>query len=163
MSHAQEIGGRRVVAMVCTHAHDNHVNRAPALSDRFNAPVLEAPLWNRTARPTASSPAATYCASRIELRVLLNARTPPARPASTPPNWAPSSPAITLSQGGPRRHGGRSYSSFDTINRVDPRHPAHPVRRHTTIRTGNGDSTTIGTEAAHLKDWLARRHDVMLD
>jgi hypothetical protein len=33
----------------------------------------------------------------------------------------------------------------------------------TTIRTGHGDSTTIGTEAAHLKDWLARRHDVMLD
>jgi hypothetical protein len=162
MSHAQEIGGRRVVAVACTHAHDNHVNRAPALSDRFNAPVLEAPLWNRTARPTASSPAATYCASRIELRVLLNARTPPARPASTPPNWAPSSPAITLSQGGPRRHGGRSYSSFDTIIE-SIRGTLLTLSADTTIRTGHGDSTTIGTEAAHLKDWLARRHDVMLD
>ena len=29
------IGGRRVVAVVCTDAHNDHVNRAPALSDRF--------------------------------------------------------------------------------------------------------------------------------
>jgi glyoxylase-like metal-dependent hydrolase (beta-lactamase superfamily II) len=43
------IGGRRVVAILCTHAHDDHVNQAPALSDRFDAPVYlhpaEAPLW----------------------------------------------------------------------------------------------------------------------
>ena len=43
------IGGRRVVAIVCTHAHDDHVNQAPALSDRFDTPVYlhpaEAPLW----------------------------------------------------------------------------------------------------------------------
>jgi hypothetical protein len=88
--------------------------------------------------------------------------TPPARPASTPPNWAPSSPAITLSQGGPRRHGGRSYSSFDTIIE-SIRGTLLTLSADTTIRTGHGDSTTIGTEAAHLKDWLARRHDVMLD
>jgi glyoxylase-like metal-dependent hydrolase (beta-lactamase superfamily II) len=41
-----------VVAVVCTHAHDDHVNQAPALSDRFGAPVLlnpaEAPLWQMT-------------------------------------------------------------------------------------------------------------------
>src|SRR3712207_5266669 len=49
---AQGIGGRRVVAIACTHAHDDHVNQAPALSKRFNAPVLlhpaEAPLWEMT-------------------------------------------------------------------------------------------------------------------
>ena len=46
---ASAIAGRRVVAVVCTHAHDDHVNQAPALSDRFDAPVYlhpaEAPLW----------------------------------------------------------------------------------------------------------------------
>jgi hypothetical protein len=162
MSHAQEIGGRRVVAVVCTHAHDNHVNRAPALSDRFNAPVLEAPLWNRTARPTASSPAATYCASRIELRVLLNARTPrlvlPLRPR-TGHRLHPRSPCPRAAPGAT---GGdltpRSTRSIESIRGI-----LLTLSTDTTIRTGHGDSTTIGTEAAHLKDWLARRHDVMLD
>ena len=46
---AAGVAGRRVVAVVCTHAHDDHVNQAPALSDRFGAPVYlhpaEAPLW----------------------------------------------------------------------------------------------------------------------
>ena len=49
---AQGIGGRRIIAIACTHAHDDHVNQAPALSKRFNAPVLlhpaEAPLWEMT-------------------------------------------------------------------------------------------------------------------
>ena len=46
---AEKIGGRRVVAVVCTHAHDDHVNQAPALADRYQAPILahpaDAPLW----------------------------------------------------------------------------------------------------------------------
>ena len=43
------VGERRLVAVVSTHAHNDHVNQAPALSDRFDAPVYvhpaEAPLW----------------------------------------------------------------------------------------------------------------------
>jgi glyoxylase-like metal-dependent hydrolase (beta-lactamase superfamily II) len=49
---AAAVGDRRVVAVVCTHAHDDHVNKAPALADRFGAPILlhpaEAPLWEMT-------------------------------------------------------------------------------------------------------------------
>lgn len=37
---AAAIGGRRVAAVVWTHAPDDHVNRAPALADRFGAPIL---------------------------------------------------------------------------------------------------------------------------
>ncbi|MDQ1634052.1 MAG: hypothetical protein QOJ32_861, partial [Frankiaceae bacterium] len=43
------VGGRKVVAIACTHAHDDHVNVAPELGRRFGAPVLLNPaddvLW----------------------------------------------------------------------------------------------------------------------
>ena len=57
--------------------------------------------------------------------------------------------AITLSQGGPRRHGGRSYFSFDTIIE-SIRGTLLTLPADTTIRSGHSDSTTIGTEAAGL-------------
>ncbi len=37
---AQGIGRRRAIAIACTHAPEDHVDQAPALSKRFNAPVL---------------------------------------------------------------------------------------------------------------------------
>ena len=34
---AAAVGDRTVTAVVCTHAHDDHVNQAPALADRIAA------------------------------------------------------------------------------------------------------------------------------
>ena len=49
---AEAIGNRRVVAIAATHAHNDHVNAAAALSDKFAAPVLIHPddldLWGET-------------------------------------------------------------------------------------------------------------------
>ena len=70
---AVAVGDRRVLSIVCTHAHDDHVNAAPELSRRLAAPVLP--------------------------------------------------------------------------------HPAE-----TGVRTGHGETTTIGGETAHLGEWLVRRH-----
>ncbi|MBA3605849.1 MAG: MBL fold metallo-hydrolase, partial [Acidimicrobiia bacterium] len=43
---------REVVGIVCTHAHDDHVNVAPALADATGAPILLHPaddvLWKMT-------------------------------------------------------------------------------------------------------------------
>ena len=43
------VGGRRVKAILCTHAHDDHVRVAPALRERVIAPILlhpsDKPLW----------------------------------------------------------------------------------------------------------------------
>ena len=44
---AAAVGDRRVVAIVCTHAHDDHVAGAPALADRFGAPILLHPADRR--------------------------------------------------------------------------------------------------------------------
>jgi glyoxylase-like metal-dependent hydrolase (beta-lactamase superfamily II) len=46
------VGERTVRAIVCTHAHDDHVRVAPALRDRTGAPILlhpdDKPLWELT-------------------------------------------------------------------------------------------------------------------
>lgn len=46
------VGGRTVTAIVCTHAHDDHVRAAPALRSLTGAPILlhpaDQPLWELT-------------------------------------------------------------------------------------------------------------------
>ena len=46
------VGERRLKAIVCTHAHDDHVRVAPALRERAGAPILlhpaDRPLWELT-------------------------------------------------------------------------------------------------------------------
>jgi glyoxylase-like metal-dependent hydrolase (beta-lactamase superfamily II) len=46
------VDGRRVSAIVCTHAHDDHVRVAVALREAVTAPILlhpdERPLWELT-------------------------------------------------------------------------------------------------------------------
>lgn len=158
------IAGRRVVAVVCTHAHDDHVNQAPRLADTFNAPILlnpaEAPLWemthpNRTPDQEIAD-GQIITAGGIELRALV---TPGHSPGSTC-LYAPELKTVftgdTLFQGGPGATG-RSYSSFDTI--IDSiRSTLLPLPGDTEVRTGHGDSTSIGSEAPHLEEWIARGH-----
>ncbi|NED90597.1 MBL fold metallo-hydrolase, partial [Streptomyces sp. SID11233] len=49
---ARAVGNRRVVAIVCTHAHDDHIDAAPALAEVTDASVLlhpeDVPLWKLT-------------------------------------------------------------------------------------------------------------------
>ena len=46
------VAGRAVKAIVCTHAHDDHVRVAPALREATGAPILlhpnDRPLWELT-------------------------------------------------------------------------------------------------------------------
>jgi glyoxylase-like metal-dependent hydrolase (beta-lactamase superfamily II) len=159
---AATVGDRRVVAVVCTHAHDDHVNQAPALAERFSAPILlnpaEAVLWELTwpdREPDGEIPA-TLTAGGIELRALT---TPGHSPGSTclyAPELGTVFTGDTLFNGGPGATG-RSYSSFDTI--IDSiRTSLLTLPGDTTVRTGHGDSTSIGAEAPHLEEWLARGH-----
>jgi glyoxylase-like metal-dependent hydrolase (beta-lactamase superfamily II) len=161
---AAAVGDRRVVAIVCTHAHDDHVNQAPALADRFACPILlnpaEAPLWEMTwpnRGPNQEiADGQTITAGGIELKALV---TPGHSPGSTClyiPELGTVLTGDTLFAGGPGATG-RSYSSFDTI--IDSiRGTLLPLPGDTTVRTGHGDATTIGTEAPHLEEWIARGH-----
>ena len=62
----------------------------------------------------------------------------------------------TLFNGGPGATG-RSYSDFGTIiDSITSKLLTLPA--DTVVRTGHGDSTTIGAEAPQLEEWIARGH-----
>ena len=157
---AEAVGDRRVVAVVCTHAHDDHVNVAPALADRFGAPILlhpaDAPLWEMThpdRKPDAElSDGEVLTADGMTLRVLHTPGHSPGSCSLYAPDLGTVFTGDTLFQGGPGATG-RSFSSFDSI-----RSRLLTLPGDTVVRTGHGDPTTIGAELPHLEEWIARGH-----
>ncbi|MGH3600466.1 MAG: MBL fold metallo-hydrolase [Pseudonocardiaceae bacterium] len=154
---AAAVGDRRVLAIVCTHAHDDHVSAAPELSRKLAAPVLLHPeehvLW-RLAHPDTPPPDAELADGDVlavagtALRVL---HTPGHSPGSCC-LYAPDLNVVfsgdTLFQGGPGATG-RSYSDFDEIT-ASIRSRLLTLPAATEVRTGHGDSTTIGNETDHI-------------
>jgi glyoxylase-like metal-dependent hydrolase (beta-lactamase superfamily II) len=157
------VGGRNVVAVVCTHGHNDHVTVAPQLGETLDAPVLLHPadevLWRMT-HPSkgfrALEPDAVLAVGGVELRAI---HTPGHSPGSTC-LYAPELGAVfsgdTLFSGGPGATG-RSYSHFPTI--IDSiRDRLLTLPPQTKVLTGHGDPTTIGAEAPHLEEWITRGH-----
>ena len=160
----RRVGGRKVLAIVCTHAHNDHINAAAELSGRTGAPIRLHPddqvLWEQVyGDKVAYQPLADgeeIRAGGIELRVL---HTPGHSPGAVC-LYAPEIGALfsgdTLFKGGPGATG-RSYSSFDTII-TSIREKLLVLPPETVVQTGHGDSTSIGAEAPHLDEWIARGH-----
>lgn len=160
---AAAVGERQVLGIVCTHAHDDHVNRAPELAERLGAPLLLHPaehvLWE-LAHPGTPPPDAELADGAVlrvagtELRVL---HTPGHSPGSCclhAPDLGVVFTGDTLFQGGPGATG-RSYSDYDTIvGSIRTRLLSLP--EETEVRTGHGDSTTVGMESPHLAEWIGR-------
>ncbi|HYQ70018.1 MBL fold metallo-hydrolase [Actinophytocola sp.] len=161
---ADAVGEREVLAIACTHAHDDHVNAAPALSALVDAPVLLHPadevLW-RLAHDT-DRPAGTLADGDVlhvggtQVRVLHTPGHAPGAVCFHVPDLGVVFTGDTLFQGGPGATG-RSHSDFPTI--VDSiRDRLLTLPPETVVHTGHGDDTTIGAEAPHLDEWLARGH-----
>ena len=157
------VAGRRVVAVVCTHGHNDHITVAPQLGTDLDAPVLLNPadtmLWEMTHGDTAFSPlrdGQVLSAGGIELRVIA---TPGHSPGSTC-LYAPQLGALfsgdTLFQGGPGATG-RSFSDFGTIL-ASIKEKLGVLPPETVVYTGHGDSTRVGDEIVHYDDWVARGH-----
>ncbi|GAA4518783.1 MBL fold metallo-hydrolase [Nonomuraea ferruginea] len=161
---AQRVGGRSVRAIVCTHAHNDHINAAADLARRTGAPIRLHPadqvLWEQVyGDEVAYEPLADgdkFEAGGIELQVL---HTPGHAPGAVC-LYAPEVGALfsgdTLFKGGPGATG-RSYSSFDTII-ASIRERLLMLPPETVVHTGHGDSTSIGAEAPHLEEWITRGH-----
>jgi glyoxylase-like metal-dependent hydrolase (beta-lactamase superfamily II) len=157
------IGDRSVTAIVCTHAHDDHITVARELSERLAAPVLLHPadevLWRQSYPDFDYVPLADgdrLPVAGLELTVLHTPGHAPGAVSLHAPELGTLFTGDTLFAGGPGATG-RSYSDFGTIiasirDRLLTLPPA------TTVHTGHGESTTIGAEAPHLDEWIARGH-----
>lgn len=157
------VGGRKVVAVVCTHGHNDHITVAPELGETFDAPVLLHPsdemLWRMTHPDKDFRPLSDDQTLRVagtELRAL---HTPGHSPGSV--CWyAPDLGAVfsgdTLFCGGPGATG-RSFSDFPTIlASISEQLGSLPA--DTVVYTGHGDNTRTGDELVNYDDWVARGH-----
>jgi glyoxylase-like metal-dependent hydrolase (beta-lactamase superfamily II) len=142
------VGGRRVEAILLTHAHDDHVRVAPALAEATGAPLhlhpAEEPLWKLT-HPDVPMP--EPLADGQEIAGLTVLHTPGHSPGAVCFYSADLGCVFTgdtLFHGGPGATG-RSYSDYDTIVR-SIRERLFTLPGATVVHTGHGRDTLITSE-----------------
>jgi glyoxylase-like metal-dependent hydrolase (beta-lactamase superfamily II) len=157
-------GGRRAIAIVATHGHNDHINAAGALADELGAPIWIHPddlmLW-QVVYPDRAPDELLVDGEWLSVgsTMLQVFHTPGHSPGGCCFYDADAGVLFsgdTLFQGGPGATG-RSYSDFPTIiESIRTRLLTLPP--DTRVLTGHGAATTIGDEAPHLEEWIARGH-----
>ncbi len=150
------VAGRSVRAVLCTHAHDDHVRVAPALARAVGAPILlhpdDLPLWRLT---HGDLPPDGDLADGQEIEVagttLRVLHTPGHAPGAVC-LYAPELGVVftgdTLFNGGPGATG-RSFSDRNLLLRsITDQLLALPGT--TIVKTGHGDDTTMADERAGI-------------
>jgi glyoxylase-like metal-dependent hydrolase (beta-lactamase superfamily II) len=161
---AAAVSGRKVVAILSTHGHDDHIDAAPALAELTGAPILlhpaDAHLWgmkHENRRPDADLyDGQIISVAGVEGTVLHTPGHAPGAVCVYFPELAALFSGDTLFRGGPGATG-RSFSDFPTIiESISSRLLDLPAE--TVVHTGHGDDTSIGAEAPHLDEWVVRGH-----
>ncbi len=155
------VGGRRVVALVCTHGHNDHVNVAGDLSGAWQLSPRLHPgddvLWQLTNPALAWSgldDGEVISVAGVDLRALLTPGHSPGSMCLYAEQLGTVFTGDTLFAGGPGATG-RSYSDFPTIiDSIRSRLLILPAQ--TSVRPGHGATTTIGAEAPDVEEWLRR-------
>ena len=159
---AEAVGDRTVVAIACTHAHDDHVRFAPELGERLSAQVLLHPedrvLWDLT--HARHEPDGTLREGQVlevagtKLHVLHTPGHAPGAVCFSVPDLGVVVTGDTLFQGGPGATG-RSYSDYPTI--LDSiRTRLFTLPPETRVLTGHGGETTVGAEAPSYDEWVKK-------
>jgi glyoxylase-like metal-dependent hydrolase (beta-lactamase superfamily II) len=150
------VGDRLVRAIVCTHAHDDHVRMAPALREQVVAPIMlhpaDKPLWELThLKNLWDLDLEDGLAIEVGGSTLQVLHTPGHAPGAVCLYAADLGCVFTgdtLFQGGPGATG-RSYSDADQI-KESIRTKLFALPDETTVHTGHGNDTTIGAERTRL-------------
>ena len=153
------VGDRRLVAIVCTHAHDDHVRVAPQLARATGAPILlhpaDAPVWELT-HPDVSpyaplSDGQVLTVAGHEVHVIHTPGHAPGAVCLYVPDLGVVFTGDTLFAGGPGATG-RSFSDFPTIA-TSIRERLLELPSDTVFHTGHGESSTIGDAQSHIDEW----------
>jgi glyoxylase-like metal-dependent hydrolase (beta-lactamase superfamily II) len=151
------VGDRRLSAIICTHGHNDHINAAPQVAEATGAPVLlhqgDEMLWRMIYPGTRPD-------EDLGDEQVIEIATTPLRVLHTPGHspgsvclYAPALGTVfsgdTLFHGGPGATG-RSYSDYGTII-ASIRGKLLGLPPETVVRTGHGEDTTIGAEAAQFR------------
>ena len=145
------VGSRTVRAILCTHAHDDHVRVAPALAAAVGAPVLlhpaDLPVWQLTHDTPPDGELADdqeITAGGTTLRVIHTPGHAPGAVCFYAEELATVFTGDTLFNGGPGATG-RSFSDKGLLVRsiIDR---LLPLPGQTIVKTGHGDDTTIADE-----------------
>ena len=151
------VGGRAVKAIICTHAHDDHVRVAPALRERTGAPILlhpdDRPLWELTHTDELWDADLTDGQSiKIGGAALSVIHTPGHAPGAVclySHDLGCVFTGDTLFEGGPGATG-RSFSDAKVIV-ASIRRRLFDLPDETVVHTGHGADTTIGAERVNLE------------
>jgi len=158
------IGTRRLLGVISTHGHNDHINAAVEVAAGFDdAPIYLHPddrmLWdvvNPEVTPEPLTDGQTFTVAGLTLTVVHTPGHSPGAICLSVPELDTLLSGDTLFCGGPGATG-RSFSSFPTIlDSIRTRLLSLPA--DTRVLTGHGDSTTIGAEASGYDDWVARGH-----
>jgi glyoxylase-like metal-dependent hydrolase (beta-lactamase superfamily II) len=149
-------GDQKVKAILCTHAHDDHVRAAPALREAVGAPIFlhpdDKPLWDLTHADDRWDHDLSHD-QEIEIggATLRALHTPGHAPGAICLYAAELGSVFTgdtLFQGGPGATG-RSYSDRSILEgSITDRLFTLPLQ--TVVHAGHGDDTTIGAERTRL-------------
>ena len=157
------VGDRRLVALVCTHGHNDHVNAVAEIVAATGATAHLHPddrvLWDQSQDEPPGAElhdGQVFTVGDVDLTVMHT-------PGHAPGACCLHAPALgvlfsgdTLFKGGPGATG-RSHSHFPTIIE-SIRTKVFALPEETVVLTGHGDSTSIGAEGPYLEEWIARGH-----
>ncbi|PNI08139.1 Zn-dependent hydrolase [Arthrobacter sp. AFG7.2] len=151
-----EVQGRKVLAILLTHAHNDHIGAAREVSEAVGAPIYLNPedqvLWEQV-YPDSKPDREHKDGDEFQVAgaTFKAIHTPGHSPGSTC-FYLESEGTVftgdTLFNGGPGATG-RSYSDYPTIL-ASIRERLLTLPAETVVRTGHGDNTTIGAEQETL-------------